>query len=138
MKTIDNQEYEIDKVTGYLEQTDKTAFNPKQKTLFLKRFKQSGDKTDAIESLGFTIKDLLFAIKHDVKFKEDLDYTMLAMKHRLEGLMYTSGLSERGHNARLQWLQLHFPGDYGKKHTKIPETPKNPVQTLLDGLNDNP
>lgn len=127
-------EYKKCDVTGYLERLDGKGISPRIKTAFLKSFKKTGDKTRSIESQGYRYSELEWHLQHDAQFAQDLKETLVAMKHEIEGVMFTQALENRGDASRKEWLQVNFPDEYIKK-TGLPKGQKQ--KSRLDGLLDD-
>lgn len=127
-----NLGYSVDPVTGFLEKAD-DPLNPRVKTAFLKAFKRSGDATASIEELSVSNLALEQHLKYDEAFRKALHSVRLAMKHRLEGLLFKSGLQPNGHRDRVKWLEKNFPEEYGPKAKGFPKEKK---KTALDVLWD--
>lgn len=101
----------LDKVTGFLENTDKNFFNPKDKTSFLKAFKTHGNQSKAAHDLGFPYKIIEWHLREDKAFYEAYRETLIEMKHNLEGKLFTKGLQGNSKDAKL-WLETNFPEEY--------------------------
>lgn len=123
-------EVAIDSVTGYREPDRASSIKPKDKTAFLKGYRESGDISAAANRLGYKASQMLHALKIDKAFNTDFKEVKLDMKHELEGLMYTKGLTNNGHKERLTWLEAQFPEEYGKKKQEPPKK-ENPVISRL-------
>lgn len=128
------QGYKVCEVTGYLESLDGKGISPRIKTAFLKSFKKTGDKTRSIESQGFRYSELEWHLQNDHRFQYDLKETLLAMKHEIEGVMFTQALENRGDASRREWLQVNFPEEYVKKALPKGQKQKSRLDGLLDDL----
>lgn len=127
----DNQENQVDSVTGFLE----GEFTPKHKTAFLKAFKKHGNQTKAANDLGIRFRLVKQALETDKEFKESFEETLLEMRHALEGALYQAGLGGRSKEA-IQWLQAHFREDYGayKKAKPNKSSKDEDLERLYAGL----
>lgn len=107
----ETNEYTQDSATGFLEKNEKNSFNAREKTAFLKAFKNHGNQSKAMHDLGYKYDVLEFHLRKDLIFNKAFRETLLEMRHLLESAMYTAGVNGKSKDAET-WLKAHFPETY--------------------------
>lgn len=116
--------FNIDSVTGFLEDKMPEGIKAKHKTAFLKALKTHGNQSKAAHDLGFSYRILELHLRKDLIFKEAYEETLLEMRHKLEGELYKTGLMGKSKEA-LSWLSAHFPLEYGPVKKQQPSKKDN-------------
>ncbi len=130
----DLEGYSVDSVTGFMETADKSGFNPKDKTAFLRALKTHGNQSKAAHDLGFSYRIVAEHLRKDLIFNEAFQEALLEMRHKLESELYKAGIAGKSKDA-LVWLGAHFPADYGTKKQAPPKKTSNQeVDNLFEKL----
>ncbi len=131
---LETNEYIADPATGFLEKNEKNSFGAFEKTRFLKDLKKTGDQSKILDSLGCTNEEFDFAMRKDVVFKRAYANTLLEMRHKIEGHLYTSAIAGKTKEAHL-WLQAFFPETYKPSAaTKKAKPTVDPLEALYKKL----
>lgn len=127
------ENFEIDKVTGYLENNEESGIKPIHKTAFLKSLKTTGNQSSAASRLGFTWAEMEAELGKDLKFKQAYDATLLEMKHQLESILFMRAIEKKDAKTAVLWLQAKFPSEYraGAKQVGKKDNKENLFDNLL-------
>lgn len=103
-----------------------------QKNKFLRVFRNTGDLSGAADEAGVGTARMMEELKTNEQFKQDYQQVLLKMKHKIEGIMFTSGTLKAGYKL---WLETYFPEQYKVRKAPIKQKrEKSAVDQLLEDL----